>query len=120
MNWHAAFDLKDIIETLALLAAAAGVWVQLRGIRKQLWLQMFTEYTRRYADAMASMPFEARRVSAAREVSPLKEHVREFVLTAMRRYFNLCSEELYLHQRGSIDDETWNIWKAGIRDSRVH
>jgi hypothetical protein len=35
----------------------------------------------------------------------------------MRLYFNLCSEELYLHRRGRIDHETWNIWEKGIRGS---
>jgi hypothetical protein len=115
LNW--TFDLKDIVQTLALIAAAAGVWVRLRGIQNQLWLQAFTEYTRRYADAMANMPFEARHPGPPSELTSLDEETRKSTLTAMRRYFNLCSEELYLHERGRIDKETWVIWRTGIQES---
>jgi len=117
MTLNTAFDLKDIIEALAFIAAAVSVWVQLRGIQNQMWLNTFTEYTRRYDEAMTTMPFEARGIGVPVEVNGLSDDLRKSVLTAMRRYFNLCSEERYLHQRGRIDSKTWNIWKTGIRDS---
>lgn len=35
----------------------------------------------------------------------------------MRRYLNLCSEELFLHSHRKIDATTWGIWKTGMRDT---
>jgi hypothetical protein len=32
----------------------------------------------------------------------------------MRAYFDLCSEEYFLHSKGDIDDDTWTEWKSGI------
>lgn len=28
----------------------------------------------------------------------------------MRQYFNLCSEEFYLHNHGMIDENVWQMW----------
>jgi len=33
-----------------LIATTCAVWVALTGVRDQLWLQTFSEYTRRYLD----------------------------------------------------------------------
>jgi hypothetical protein len=109
--------MKHFLETLVLVAAAVGVWVQLRGIQNQLWLQMFTEYTRRYSEVMAGIPFEASGIGAPAELSTLEEDQRKAVIGGMRRYFNLCSEEFYLHQKERVDGETWGIWQSGIQAS---
>lgn len=37
--------------------------------------------------------------------------------TFMRLYFNLCSEEYYLHSKGVIDDRVWELWTKGIKTS---
>jgi len=38
-------------------------------------------------------------------------------MKCMRRYFNLCWEEMHLHKGGKIDRKTWDIWAAGTRDT---
>jgi len=50
-------------------------------------------------------------------MASLPVHERERILSVMRRYLNLCSEEYYLHKKGKIDNQTWDIWKTGIRDT---
>ena len=33
----------------------------------------------------------------------------------MRLYFDLCSEEYYLHTKGVIDSVVWGLWTEGIQ-----
>jgi hypothetical protein len=111
-------ELASVITQVFLIVLALGsLVVALVSIRRQLWLATFTEYTRRYADAMHHMPFDARRAAPPKSLDTVDEEYRKSVLTAMRRYFNLCSEELYLRKIGRIDKKTWEIWLAGIKDS---
>jgi len=101
----------------AVMLSASAVVVSLKGIRDQLWLSTFATYTARYSEVMEDIPFEARdpRISFNIDKLPIQE--REKVLGAVRKYANLCSEELYLHQVGRIDKKTWFIWKTGMRDT---
>ena len=101
----------------AVLVAVVAIFVALRGVRDELWMITFAEYTNRYAMIMDGLPFEARRPGGNFDLDQLQPSERERVLGAMRRYLNLCSEEFYLHGRGKIDKKTWSIWKTGIRDT---
>jgi len=100
-----------------VLIAAITVIVTLRGIRDQLWLSTFSEYTARYSEVMEDVPFAARDPHGPFDLDSLPIDQRERVLGAVRKYANLCSEELFLYRRGRIDKETWNIWQTGIRDT---
>jgi hypothetical protein len=102
---------------LLVLATVVLVWVTLKGIREQLWLMTFSEYTRRYAEIMDVLPFEARRPGGHYDHAAISPAERDGALGAMRQYLNLCSEELYLHSRKRIDHNTWEIWTTGIRDT---
>jgi hypothetical protein len=97
-----------------VLIAGFGLWLTMRGIRDQLWLQTFQEYTRRYSEIVRDLPSDSRRPGSGFTLDALdvEEHGR--VLNAARAYLNLTSEEFFLHARGRIDDETWRIWKTGI------
>jgi hypothetical protein len=44
---------------------------------------------------------------------PEEERIR--VLGAFREYFNLCSEEMWLHKHRRIDRETWTVWEQGMQ-----
>jgi len=102
---------------IGVLIAAITLIVTLRGIRDQLWLSTFSQYTARYSDVMEDLPFDARDPNGAFDLTSQPPQDRERILGAVRKYANLCSEELYLHQRGRVDRETWAIWKTGIRDT---
>ena len=97
-----------------VIVALASVVVALRGVRDQLWLQTFSEYTRRYGEIVTDLPSEARRPGGTYLFDEQDESEQGRVLNTARAYLNLCSEEYYLHSRGRIDDETWTIWRDGM------
>jgi hypothetical protein len=95
--------------------ATTAIWASLRGVRHQLWLQTFAEYTRRYAEIAQQIPSHARTAGGAYRLDALDEDERDRLLNLARSYINLCSEEHYLHGRGRIDPETWRLWTLGIQ-----
>ncbi len=116
----ANFGTQEIVllATVAtVVLAGAGLWITLRGIRDQLWLQTFAEYTRRYSEIVRDLPSESRRPGSGFSLDALTPDERGRVLNAARAYLNLTSEEFFLHGRGRIDDETWRIWKTGIAET---
>lgn len=106
-----------LAQVAAVLLAAFAIIVTLRGVRDQLWVIVFTEYTKRYAETVSDLPSEARRPDGRFDLNQLSGPDRDRAYNAMRGYLNLCSEEFYLHKRGRIDDETWEIWTLGIKDT---
>jgi len=111
-------QILAVAQVAAVIVAAIAILVSLSGIRSQLWLTTFAEYTRRYSEIMEGLPFEARRPGGNFNLHALPAGERDHVLSVMRRYLNLCSEELYLRQRRQIDRATWEIWRTGMRDTR--
>ncbi|MEI8191551.1 MAG: hypothetical protein WCI75_17695 [candidate division NC10 bacterium] len=102
---------------LTFIASAVMIGVTLVGLREQLWLQTFAEYTRRYAEIVDALPSDAIRPGAAYDYASLPPSERDALLRGMRRYLNLCSEEFFLNSRGKIDATTWEIWLAGMRST---
>lgn len=72
--------------------------------KQQFQFQFFAEYTKRYQDLMLSMP----------KLDTSSIGNKDFD-TYMRLYFDLCSEEYYLHSQGVIDDFVWGLWTEGIK-----
>lgn len=111
MSWEGVIALTSLAGVLATLV---GAMVAFRGVRDQLWLQTFSDYTRRYSEIVRELPSDARRPGSTFAFEALSEAEQGDVLNAARGYLNLCSEEYFLHERGRIDDETWGIWRAGM------
>lgn len=106
-----------ITEIAAVVVGAGAILLALKGVREQLWLMTFTEYTKRYSDIVKDLPSEARRPQGNFDLTKLDPEQRDRVLNTMRNYLNLCSEEYFLAKRGRIDPETWGIWQAGISET---
>ena len=70
----------------------------------------------RFARTMARLPSEARRPGSPYHLKSLPADDRLEVLAVFRDYFNMCSEELWLHSVGRIDKATWQIWRDGIKE----
>lgn len=96
------------------LVTAVGVWVvwhQTGKISKQLKLQNYSDYTKRYQEIILNFPEDV--------------NEQEFILVGrddykktmryMRAYFDMCYEEWHLHTRGLMDDETWSVWRDGMK-----
>ena len=73
--------------------------------KRQYEFQFFAEYTKRYQDLMLKMPADLD-TSSVFNID---------VDIYMRLYFDLCSEEYYLHAKGVIDDVVWGLWTEGIQ-----
>lgn len=118
MTTEATAAIASAVLTGALVVATAWIAIAtLRGVRAQMHVQTFTEYTRRYAEIAGSLPWDAASPDCSVEPAKMTEQEREQLLRTMRRYFNLCWEELHLRRTAKIDDATWKIWAAGIQDS---
>ncbi|WP_417263553.1 hypothetical protein [Celeribacter sp.] len=104
--------LEIIGLAVSILGLIAVLW-QLGVVGKQLKLQNYSEYTRRYAEVVYRLP-EIINDNEKFEISALNDNEREDFMRNQRAYFDLCFEEWNLHNRGLIDAESWRIWSGGI------
>lgn len=112
-DWIAS--ISAAFAAVGVIVAGVGVMAALRGVRDQLRMTTFIEYTKRYATIMASLPFDARKPDSGYDLASVSETERRRVLGVFRDYFNLCSEENWLHATGKLDADTWRIWKLGMK-----
>jgi hypothetical protein len=108
-QWVAVASVATVI--VAVIALAVAV----KGVRDQLRVSVFLTYTDRYATVMRGVPFDARRPGSNYRLASRSNDERIRVLEAFREYFNLCSEEIWLHDRGRIDNDTWKVWERGMQ-----
>jgi hypothetical protein len=100
--------------TLVLAAfTGAGIVVAIRVYRRQCNVQVFLEYTKRYAEIMNMFPVEGRkaRLDIFAEAPPKSDELSLAVL----RYLNLCSEEFHLCKEKYLSKDVWKIWEAELR-----
>lgn len=109
-QWIAIASLATVI------VSAMAILVGLKGVRDQLRITIFLEYTERYAKIMHDMPYQAREPGSGYRLDSQPNDERYRVLAVFREYLNLCSEENWLHECRRIDNPTWNIWKYGMQD----
>lgn len=107
-----------VVATFALVLSTLYVAVAtVRSLTRQMQLTAFAEYTRRYNELIEVLPFDAARPSGSVRLQTLQAEEKERLMKCMRQYFNLCWEEMHLVKGGQIDQKTWDIWAAGIRDT---
>lgn len=97
----------------SVVVSAGAVVMSIHGLKSQLWLQTFADYTKRYDAIVAALPSEARDPDLELGLDGLTSEVRAQTANACRSYLNLCSEEHYLKSRKRIDGDTWAIWATG-------
>lgn len=109
-----ALSIADWISLGSVLATACGVWVvwhQTDKISKQLTLQNFSDYTKRYQEIILRFPED---VNEQQFVLAGREDYKT-TMRYMRAYFDICFEEWHLHSRKLMDDKTWSIWHGGMK-----
>jgi hypothetical protein len=106
-----------LIQVGAVAVAAAAVIVTLSGIKRQLWLATFSDYTRRYSEITERVPIEARLSPDTFGLDTIQGPERDRLLGVAICYFNLCSEEFHLRQTKIIDEKTWLIWETEMRSA---
>ena len=101
--------ITSVITTIGVVVSATFAGLSVAFSRKSIKsaresadrqnrFNLFVEYTHRYQDIILNL-----------YSNPEKRE--EY----MRLYFDLCSEEFYLHKEGMIDDYIWDLWVDGMR-----
>jgi hypothetical protein len=110
MDW---LNIPNIISFIMALIAVIALVVQNRAAAKQVRLQNFIEYTKRYQDIILNFPETINESTFM--LDTLSEDVRAKTMRYMRACFDLCYEEFVLHEKKFIYDEFWEIWKDGMK-----
>lgn len=94
-----------ILSITALLVSVTTLLVMLYISRNEGRWSFFTEYTDRYSSIMKEIS-----EAVLRDVE-----VQALDVAPIRRYFDLCSEEYYLHITHMLPHKVWQYWFTGIR-----
>lgn len=106
--------LAEIVSILTFVATSVGVyvvWRQTGRLSDQLFMQGFSEYTRRYQEIVLLFPED---INEQAYLIPDALVERGKIMRPMRAYFDLCYEEWLLHKEGLVRDGIWKIWRSGI------
>lgn len=115
-DWIALFSAiatlsSTIVAFFALLYQLKKVNQQLKLQNQQLQLQQFADYTKRYQDIVFRFPEEINQPDFQ-----LAEHPEyRAIMRCMRSYFDLSFEEWQLHRREFLDEQTWQVWRGGMK-----
>jgi hypothetical protein len=102
--------LLTVLASAGSLVATGAVVYSLIVLRNQLRLQVFLEYTRRFDEI--EFP-EGAFVEPWPRLTKKRARKAE---RAFRKYFDLCSQEWWLHQSGKIESRVWGVWARGMAD----
>jgi hypothetical protein len=126
MNWLDPSVITILVNAIAILVVVFWNWKQYKQMNKQLKIQnehlqqqneqirhnYFSTYTQRYQEISLNFPVNINDANFSYEALDKKE--RDNALRYMRVYFDLCSEEFFLNERGHIDEDVWKEWKQGM------
>lgn len=101
------------VSTIGMLITAVALWFTVSSFKKQLQLNFFADYTKRYQEIILNFPESINEENC--KIESLDKEIKDKTLRYMRAYFDLCSEEYYLWKKGNIDNDTWKEWESGIK-----
>jgi len=105
-------EISSLVATAALVAGLFFAMIQLQALKKQVGVAVFTTYTQRYMDLMDKLPSSAYDT----QTQDLRtEPLGEVELRTLRSFFDLWSEELYLHTVELVEPKVWGLWENGIQ-----
>ena len=109
-------SLAEIAATVSIVGVfitAVALLFTVKSFQKQLQLNFFSEYTKRYQEITLNFPESINAFDFNYET--LSDEKRDKTLRYMRAYFDLCSEEYYLYKKKYIDKDTWEDWESGMK-----
>ncbi len=112
INVSSTIAIGDILTLVTIIVVATTGLIQIRQLYKQSRLSSFAEYTKRYQDILLNLPsnYFAETFSFDGVDDASREQIHRFT----RVYFDLCSEEYFLHKEHYIPDKIWEEWEKGI------
>jgi hypothetical protein len=117
IEWFNGLDsggIGNLISSFTAVVAIIGLIYQSHTTRKQVKLQNFIEYTKRYQEIILNFPENINEQDFTFEAISSNEE-RNKTMRYMRAYFDLCFEEYTLHKKKFIDDDLWSIWNGGMK-----
>ncbi|HIK07018.1 MAG TPA: hypothetical protein IGS40_20395 [Trichormus sp. M33_DOE_039] len=109
-------QLSDVLSILALIASLFSIWIQDRGVRKQLLVANVSEYTKRYQEIILNLPKSV--IFDDFNLESLDGEERDKILRYMWIYFDLCYEEFSIYYDLRLINKTlWRRWKSGMASS---
>jgi hypothetical protein len=114
-------DITQVAIALLTLISIAIIFFfnrsQIRQLKKQFSIQIdqikqgyFADYTKRYQEIILHFPENINTNDFDLNIEANKDQIMRY----LRVYFDLCSEEFFLHRNGYIDDKVWKEWEAGM------
>ena len=104
--------MNDLTTWLSILIAVVGVSVtiyELYLIRVQNQFDYYNEFTARYREILVNLPVKS---------LTQQELDDEKYLSWYAAYFDLCCEQLFLHDKGHIKSyDVWQEWEEGIKEA---
>lgn len=98
-----------IIALVAIIVSILALYAQ----TKQLTLQNYMEYTKRYQEIILHFPENINEDDF--DMKTLECDKKEKTMRYMRVYYDLCFEEFDLHTKQFIDDTIWGAWRSGMQ-----
>ena len=109
LTWLIA-NAFSVTSVLVQAIATFAVVYSVLALRNQLRLQVFLEYTRRFDEI--DFQEDGFRLPWT-QLTPRRARKAE---RAFRKYFDLCSQEWWLHHTGKIENRVWHVWARGMAD----
>ena len=97
----------------AILVGFLGIAVSLRSHRRQMYAEMYIEFSTKFQNLLRTLPMEIW-AEPRREADPLPAR-REELTKACMQCFHIIADLYHLHQGGYIAPELWHPWQRGIR-----
>lgn len=102
-----------IVSSIGVFVSTCTLICTLINFTKQIQINVFSDYTKRYQAIILEFPESINEESF--KINNLEEEQKKHVLRYMRAYFDLCSEEFFLHKEKYIHKKVWKEWKEGIK-----
>jgi len=97
----------------SIIIATVTLYFTVSSFKKQLQLNFFADYTKRYQEIILNFPENINEKNF--QIDNLDAEIKNKTLRYMRAYFDLCSEEYYLWTKKKISNDIWKEWESGIK-----
>lgn len=108
----------DPYQLLNIMLGAVGIVIGIVGavhaLGRQLKEQVYLEYTDRFRQLLGSLPLGALTMEFGLDGTKEDSIEWQRIMVILNQYFDLCSEEFKLNQRGLVTKEVWSDWLEGI------
>ena len=112
MDYDWTFDIPTLVALASIFIVLLVFLIEQYQMRKQMLVQNFSEYTKRYQEILLQLPLSI--FDDNFDLVKVPDDEREKILKLMRAYFELCAEEYYLSRSRMIDHHIWEDWREGM------